>query len=195
MPPSFDTTITQWIDFLDQYTIEQLLQEPEPAHWSLGQVYIHLQDNIRWQLDQAKRSLSSEQNKDVEMSEEAKVMFARGSFPDKQIQGPFTGKFIRQPESVEALRTAFIRMKDEARALGLEPSGAGLAIEPPGTSPAIEPPGTSPSIEPSGVGKAKHPGLGYFNAQEWMQFAEMHMRHHFHQKRRIDEALSRNERC
>jgi hypothetical protein len=177
MPPSFDTTITQWIDFLDQYTIEQLLQEPEPAHWSLGQVYIHLQDNIRWQLDQAKKSLSTEDNKDVEMSEEAKGMFARGSFPDKQIQGPFTGTFIRQPESVEALRAAFIRMKEEARALGLEP------------------PGTSPSIEPPGVGKAKHPGLGYFNAQEWMQFAEMHMRHHFHQKRRIDEALSRNERC
>lgn len=189
MPPSFDTTITQWIDFLDHYTIEQLLQEPEPGHWSLGQVYIHLQDNIRWQLDQAKKSLSSEENKDVEMSEDAKGMFARGGFPDKQIRGPFTGKFIRQPDSVEALRTAFISMKEEARALGLEPPATSHAMASPATCCSLEAPPTS--LTRPATGKAKHPGLGYFNAQEWIQFAEMHMRHHFHQKRRIDEALSR----
>ncbi|MEJ7682627.1 MAG: hypothetical protein WKG06_33175 [Segetibacter sp.] len=31
-------------------------------------------------------------------------------------------------------------------------------------------------------GKTKHPGLGYFNANEWLQFAEMHFRHHFKTK-------------
>ena len=39
-------------------------------------------------------------------------------------------------------------------------------------------------------GKSKHPGLGYFNAQEWFLFAEIHMRHHFRQKARIDEFLA-----
>ncbi len=94
MQPSFDETITQWIDFLDQYTIDQLLEEPEPQSWSMGQVYIHLLDNSRRQLDQAKASLASGTDKEREMYEEAKVMFALGSFPNKQIQGPFTGVFM-----------------------------------------------------------------------------------------------------
>jgi hypothetical protein len=41
----------------------------------------------------------------------------------------------------------------------------------------------------SGRGKAGHPGLGYFSAAEWLQFAEMHLRHHFRQKERLDVAL------
>jgi hypothetical protein len=39
------------------------------------------------------------------------------------------------------------------------------------------------------TGKTRHPGLLYFSALEWLRFAEMHMRHHFRQKKRIDEAL------
>jgi hypothetical protein len=35
-------------------------------------------------------------------------------------------------------------------------------------------------------GKAKHPGLVYFSAIEWYQFAEMHFRHHFWQKKKPD---------
>jgi hypothetical protein len=38
-------------------------------------------------------------------------------------------------------------------------------------------------------GKTKHPGLNYFNANEWFQFAEMHFRHHLRQKKRIEEFL------
>ena len=38
-------------------------------------------------------------------------------------------------------------------------------------------------------GKTKHPGLNYFNANEWLQFAEMHLRHHLKQEKRIEEFL------
>jgi len=38
-------------------------------------------------------------------------------------------------------------------------------------------------------GKSKHPGLGFFSASEWFQFAEMHLRHHLKQKERIDRFL------
>jgi hypothetical protein len=38
-------------------------------------------------------------------------------------------------------------------------------------------------------GKTKHPGLGYFSAKEWLQFANMHFRHHLRQKKRIDVFL------
>jgi protein associated with RNAse G/E len=33
-------------------------------------------------------------------------------------------------------------------------------------------------------GKTKHPGLHYFNAKEWFQFAEMHVRHQLGAKRK-----------
>jgi hypothetical protein len=39
--------------------------------------------------------------------------------------------------------------------------------------------------------KNKHPGLDYFNANEWLQFAEMHLRHHLRQKKRIDNLPGR----
>ncbi|TDX02059.1 DinB family protein [Dinghuibacter silviterrae] len=39
-------------------------------------------------------------------------------------------------------------------------------------------------------GKTRHPGLGYFSALEWLQFAEMHLRHHLRQKARIDAAIA-----
>ena len=39
------------------------------------------------------------------------------------------------------------------------------------------------------TGKTKHPGLGYFDAREWLGFAEMHMRHHLRQKERIEKCL------
>jgi len=38
-------------------------------------------------------------------------------------------------------------------------------------------------------GKTKHPGLLYFNAGEWLQFATIHLRHHLRQKKRIDTLL------
>jgi hypothetical protein len=43
-------------------------------------------------------------------------------------------------------------------------------------------------LHPS-TGKSRHPGLGYFNAGEWLRFIEMHMRHHLRQKERIDAFL------
>jgi hypothetical protein len=37
------------------------------------------------------------------------------------------------------------------------------------------------------IGKTKHPGSNYFTAKEWLQFAEIHLRHHLKQKKRIDD--------
>ncbi|MDB5279911.1 MAG: DinB family protein [Ferruginibacter sp.] len=38
-------------------------------------------------------------------------------------------------------------------------------------------------------GKTKHPGLDYFSATEWLQFVDIHFRHHLRQKKRIDDFL------
>ena len=37
--------------------------------------------------------------------------------------------------------------------------------------------------------KTKHPRLGYLNAQDWLRFIEIHLKHHFKQLIRIDEKL------
>jgi hypothetical protein len=39
-------------------------------------------------------------------------------------------------------------------------------------------------------GKAMHPGLHYLSAREWLQFSEMHFRHHLRQKERLDAFLA-----
>jgi hypothetical protein len=42
------------------------------------------------------------------------------------------------------------------------------------------------------IGKTKYPGLNYFTAKEWLQFAGIHLRHHLKQKKRIDDFLKNN---
>jgi hypothetical protein len=39
-------------------------------------------------------------------------------------------------------------------------------------------------------GKTRHPGLGFFSALEWLQFAEMHLRHHIRRQQRIETAIA-----
>jgi hypothetical protein len=43
------------------------------------------------------------------------------------------------------------------------------------------------------IGKTEHPGFLFFTALEWLRFAEMHMRHHLRQKKRIDDKLVLNQ--
>jgi hypothetical protein len=70
-----------------------------------------------------------------------------------------------QPTSKEDLKKGMLQLKREGSRLGEMTLASGR------------------------TGKTQHPGLRYLNAQEWFQFAEMHMRHHFRQKSRIDAFL------
>lgn len=92
-------------------------------------------------------------------------MFERNAFPDAAIQGPATNTYIPQPQSKEELGRQLAVIKTEVDALFRD------------LDPAVS------------TGKTRHPGLHFFSALEWLQFAEMHMRHHLHQKKRIDEVL------
>ena len=95
-------------------------------------------------------------------------MFERNGFPDEIIEGPPDNAFTAQPESKEDL---FVRLQDLKAAFNE----------------------LVPAMSISGMqGKTLHPGLKYFNAREWMKFAEMHFRHHLRQKNRIDAFLSRS---
>lgn len=161
----FDATIQQWIDQANEYTLEQLQQAPRPGSWSLGQVYVHIINDTAWFVEQMEAALLTCADSDKAMHADARRMFDNNSFPDVQIQGPATNTYIPQPTSCGevAERLMSIRSTVDRLFADFEPDVC--------------------------VGKTRHPGLEYFNAVEWLQFAEMHMRHHLRQKQRIDAVL------
>lgn len=161
----FNETIDNWIDSLDNYTLEMLCRQPETGSWSLGQVYVHIIDDTTWFAEQVRACLLTNANREKEMHENARTMFRNNEFPDIQLTGPSTGVIMRQPETKEELRRELTSIKDKVNQLYF-------------------------ASDPSeSTGKTQHPGLQFFNAVEWLQFAEMHMRHHLRQKKRIDDKL------
>lgn len=161
----FNETIEKWIAYLDDYTLEMLCRKPRPGSWSLGQVYIHIIDDTKFFVEQMKASPRNNINSEKEMHEDAKAIFSNNGFPDTRLNGPATNTHIRQPQSKDELRQGLLFIRDEA--------ARWFSAFDPSTS----------------AGKTEHPGLLFFSALEWLQFAEMHMRHHFRQKGRIDEQL------
>lgn len=159
---ALNDTIIQWRKELENYTLEQLCIKPSPTAWSLGQLYRHLIEDTYFYLEQATIAASTEEHLFEEASTKAKAMFHENSFPDEQIQGAPDNAFILQPKSKQQLMNDLMDLKDAVR-------NAGLMIS-----------------ESTHQGKSKHPGLGYFSAQEWLQFADMHFRHHLRQKKRIE---------
>ena len=161
----FNHTIDIWITALEQYSFGQLCIQPSPGSWSLGQVYMHLISATGYFIKQAKTCLSNNDHSTEEASPATKAMFLRNDLPDKIIEGPPSNALTPQPGSKQQLITGLMNLKDELTAVDA------LISESPFK------------------GKTKHPGLHYFNAREWLQFAEMHLRHHLRQKKRIDDYL------
>jgi hypothetical protein len=161
----FNETIDKWIGSLDNYTLEMLLLPPRANSWSLGQVYIHLIDDTTWFVEQVRSCLLTTANDEKDMNEQARILFENNEFPDRQLTGPSTGIPMRQPATKDELLQGLTSIKDKVNQLYFA---------------------SDPSVS---TGKTPHPGFLYFNAMEWLQFAEMHMRHHLRQKRRIDDKL------
>jgi len=160
----FNETINQWINWLDDYTLQMLCTKPGNGTWSLGQVYVHIATNTVWFITQVNACLLNNVGEDKDMHADAKIMFANNAFPDVLIEGPPSNLNVPQPNTKEALLQSLITLRDEVDSL-------------------------CAAFNISTSGKTKHPGLLYFNALQWLQFADMHMRHHYRQKKRIDEVL------
>jgi len=99
------------------------------------------------------------------MSSEGKEMFLNNSFPDERLKGAPSNSRIPQPASKQELQKQFLDLRKDM-------NDKAVLIR-----------------DTAFYGKAKHPGLNYFTASDWLQFADMHMRHHLRQKTRIDEFL------
>ncbi len=162
-------TINGWVNDLDNYTLPELRRKPSPAGWSLGQVYFHLIDNTRYYIEEAKHCLSSDHHMHEKASPEGAAMLASNEFPDTMIEGPDTNADIPQPGSKDQLNNGLQQVKDEISRLATLVSNS------------------------HHQGKTKHPGLGYFSTCDWLQFADMHLRHHLRQKKRLDDFLRTNQ--
>jgi hypothetical protein len=92
-------------------------------------------------------------------------MFRNNDFPDERLKGNHPEDAIVLPHDMDYLRKELLRIKEEMNKV------ADLILK------------------SEFIGKTKHPGFLYFNAREWLQFSEMHFRHHLRQKKRIDDYL------
>lgn len=163
----FNQTLDTWIKELEKYSFARLSAKPSPTSWSLGQLYMHLIQSTRFFLKQIQIAASSNDNINEEAYTDAKTMFRNNDFPDGLLEGPQSNVRTPQPKSKDQLVTALAHLKDE-----IKKAEALIA-------------------KSQFKGKAKHFGLGYFTASEWMQFAEMHFRHHLRQKKRLDGFLKK----
>jgi hypothetical protein len=161
----FNKTLDHWLTALQRYSFEDLINKPSPQSWSMGQLYVHLINETRHYITRINVCISSNRNATKEMAPEGKEMFRNNSFPDERLAGPPSNSRIPQPLSKEALVTEFSDLRKTMNDVIVMMQSTVYH------------------------GKAKHPGLQYFNAVEWLQFADMHMRHHLRQKMRIDDFL------
>ncbi len=160
-------TISVWEQSLVGYSLKQLQDKPDKDCWSLGQVYLHLIDQTeRYNMQQIEICLASNRNAQKNKSVEGQKVFGHNAFPALKLKGPSSNyNNLEQPIHIGSLRVAIIGLKKQITLLDKKISASKFQ------------------------GKTKHPGFGYLNASEWLQFIEMHFRHHLRQKRRIDAYL------
>lgn len=159
--------IDTWIESIQQYNFQNLCTQPVANGWSLGQICMHLVNDTNWFIEQIKICVSNNNNADETMLPFAQNMFVNNSFPDEKLTNPANIN-MPQPESKESLLQLFINLKKDMNSAAIQITNS------------------------KSNGKTKHPGFNYFSANEWLQFAEMHLRHHLKQKKRIEEYLNRD---
>lgn len=157
-----------WINELEHYSFNQLCTKPSPCHWSMGQMYMHLVNDTNYFVEQMKICVATNDNMNEKASANAKKMFLNNSFPDEIIEGAASNSLIPQPGNKEELESGLSYLKNEINEVEKIISKTLFK------------------------GKTKHPGLNYFTAKEWLQFAGMHLMHHLKQKKRIDDFLKNN---
>jgi hypothetical protein len=162
---NFNRTIDIWIRALEGYDFDQLTARPSPASWSIGQVYMHLLVDTSYYIEQIQVCVANNDQASEQPTSAGKIMLLNNDFPDEILEGAPANAYMPQPESKELLMADLLNLKTAM-------NNAATLIS-----------------ESSFHGKTQHPGLGYFSANEWLQFADMHLRHHLRQKKRIDTFL------
>ena len=164
---NFNHTIGAWQNALEGYDYQQLTAKLSTTTWSIGQVYMHLLEDTSYYLEQIHVCVANNDHATEVATIEGRVMLSNSDFPNEILEGAPSNAFVPQPESKEQLMTDLSNLKSHMNLAAIKIS------------------------ESPFCGKTQHPGLGYFSAHEWVQFADMHFRHHLRQKKRIDDFLER----
>ncbi|HXS57709.1 MAG TPA: DinB family protein [Hanamia sp.] len=159
----FDKTIDIWIASLNGCTNKQLLFKVSHG-WSYGQLINHLIENTEFCLSNANICISGNENADEKRSPSAENIFANNQLPNIDIKGPASNDSTPQPDDVESLKRKMTALKLEMNSL------------------------LEKILSTQFSGKTQHPGLGFFDASEWLQFAQIHLRHHFKHKDKFELA-------
>jgi hypothetical protein len=159
---NLSATIDQCLRALEKYSLPRLLMKYDPKKWSLGQMFLHIVESTDFFLDNVGTCLGVMKDAGEPTTERAQRVFAANELPDIEIVGPASNDRTPQPESIESLREGLTKLKLRAEQVKYNLEG--------------DPPS----------GKVKHPGLGFFNAGEWYQFADIHIRHHLRQLPRME---------
>jgi hypothetical protein len=159
--------IDVWVKAVQENTFDRLLEKPSENSWSLGQLCNHLLESTDYFFEQVILCLSNNENAGEEMSPDAQIMFRNNEFPNIAIEGPPSNASTPQPNSKEGLLHSLTELRQRLNTIEAKFSNSRCK------------------------GKTRHPGLKYFNAGQWLKFAEMHFRHHLRQKKKIDDFLNK----
>lgn len=162
----FNQTIDFWIEELNRFEYHDLIIKPDSKTWSIGQLYEHLIEDSQWYLEQAEKTLGNQEHAYKPTSEQAKVLFGRGSFENIRIVGdPNSSENVKQPISHYQLKADMEKLKENTNELWVRLQSTLIS------------------------GKSEHPGFGFLDGYEWIRFSEMHLRHHLRQKERLEKML------
>lgn len=166
----FDDSLRSWRERLERFTDEQFEARPAPRVWTPGQVYHHVATVTDLLVGEALACARGEGERRWGL---LPTLFCWwGSFPPvrirlKDVPDEFSGAV--DPVQIDRVRAALelTRMEETMRS-------------------ALD------SVEqaPRGI-RRRHFAVGWFDAPQWYQLAEMHLRHHERQMRRIEKAVGR----
>ncbi|MCG7408203.1 DinB family protein [Paenibacillus sp. ACRRX] len=152
---------------LGRYSAEQLTAVPIVGSWSIGQVYNHLIDaTLRLHLRAIDQCAAAEETTGGAKTEGGEVIYRAGAFPPIKIKVPDSAGYTPlQPTDRQQLIDGLHQVSFELDAAQRTAAGS----------------------DPQS--KVEHPGLGWLNAEEWLQLVKMHFNHHLRQKAELDAAL------
>jgi hypothetical protein len=163
---NFVRTIGIWENALDEYSDVLFALKPGEESWSVGQVCQHLIGSTKRIFLVIDKCLIGDNNVQEQKTEAGEKAFATNILSEVKVKLPISIQATPpQPESRKTVKNEFWELK-----LNFEKIAGTIG-------------------ESNAKGKEKHPVLGYLNAVEWLQTAEMHFRHHLKQKESIDSFL------
>lgn len=167
----YEAHTQRWIAALTTYSDAEFATKPTKEAWSIGQVYAHLASVTDKCLENALRC--AENKGETGHSGFGPAFFSwMGAFP------PVKMHIKKIPPGLESVYAPAQPNKAEAEKLLLH------ALERMKSSiSAVQKADRNQRIA--------HWAGGWFNAQQWFHSCEMHLKHHFRQKKRIDKSLGK----